>query len=160
MAGTTSEIDAGFFQLIHQVVSSSRRRGGPERRDGPRRPFDVFQQIAPWDGGAVPDDSQFTQVKCHDLTCSGFSFFLPKEPKFQALVAEFGQPPDSLLVGAKVLHVDPVLVYPSGRVEPLDKPATGARSIRSRSAASMMLVGCRFVRRLRRPPTGPRTTTS
>lgn len=153
MAGTSNEIDANFFKLIHQLVSSSAGEENEERRGGPRALFESFQRIAPWDGAGFPQDSEFFAVRCRDLTRGGFSFLTPGEPPFAMLVAAFGRPPDETYLAAEVAHTEYVLLYPSGRVERPDDGTTeaGAGKPPAEPATRMVLVGCRFRRRLRKP---------
>jgi len=153
MAGTSNEIDASFFKLIHQLVSNSGPEPGEERRESSRSLFESFQRIAPWDGGKFPQDSEFFAVRCHDLTRSGFSFLVPAEPPFGMLVAAFGRPSQETYVAAEVAHTEYVLLYPSGRVQrPDDAPTgAGAGSPPAEPATRMILVGCRFTRRVRKP---------
>jgi len=153
MAGTSNEIDANFFRLIHQLVSDSAEEADQDRRHSPRNLFEYFQRIAPWDGGGFPEDSAFFVVRCHDLTRAGFSFLMPTEPQFHVLVAAFGSPPKVIYVAAEVTHSEHVLLYPSGRVERPDDGTgeAGARRSPAEPATRMVLVGCRFTRRLRKP---------
>ncbi len=114
MSGTASEIDAGFFQMIHQIVNNREEEPDEERREDRRLSFDTTQQIAPWDGARFPAASEFFQVRCHDLTGNGLSFFLPAEPDFRSLVVQFGTQPNSLLAAAEIQRTSRVLVSPSG----------------------------------------------
>jgi hypothetical protein len=151
MPGTSHEIDANFFQLIHRLVSGSPREPGEDHRDQRRNPFECFQQIAPWDGEGFPEDSAFFAVRCRDLTCGGFSFFLPAEPTFERLVAAFGSSPAVIHVGAEVLHTVRVVLYPSGRVERAEQRTAASAEEANDPGSPMVLVGCRFLRRLRKP---------
>ena len=153
MAGTSNEIDANFFRLIHQLVTTSAEEADQDRRRNSRNLFECIQRIAPWDGGGFPEDSEFRAVRCHDLTRAGFSFLMPTEPQFHALVAAFGSPPQVIYVGAEVTHAEHVLLHPSGRVERPDDDAREAGAARppAEPATRMLLVGCRFTRRLRKP---------
>ena len=153
MAGTSNEIDANFFKLIHQLVSSSPQEASHERRQSPRALFESSQRIAPWDGGRFPEDAEFFAVRCHDLTRAGFSFLMPGEPPFAMLVAAFGRPPDETYVAAEVAHTEYVLLYPSGRVERPEYGDVGVEGAKPQAepATRMILVGCRFARRLRKP---------
>lgn len=151
-----SEIDANFYRLIHQL-SAAAGADGSDRRTQDRRPFSLWQRIAPSDGHCCPDQSQFFEVQCHDLTQNGFSFLVARRPSFDNLVAEFGVPPDMIYVAAQVLHFSRVLVHPDGRVERVrrhvdddsgDQPEGSADGSRP---AHKILVGCRFIRRVPRP---------
>lgn len=148
----TSDIDANFYRLIHQMVGPQLRDEPAERRDGARRPFGGVQRIAPRRGTYFPADDEFVEVRCYDLTRAGFSFFLPIRPDFDKLVAAFGTPPEVLYVAADVSRCDDVLVYPSGQVEHIHGRADRAagQDARSHTARPMILVFCRFTERLAR----------
>jgi len=124
-----------------------------ERRDHPRRAFAAIQRIAPYSGCEFPVDSEFFEVRCHDLTQSGFSFFLPDTPDFSSLVAAFGTSPNVIWVGAEVRHCKHVLRHPSGLVEYLGDRAgrVGDPKAGGEVPTPMILVGCRFTRRLNGP---------
>jgi hypothetical protein len=154
MPNAESEIDAVFYGLIHQLSSDSAASGNVERREGRRNTFFVCQRIAPWQDNRFPDESAFFEVPCNDLSRSGFSFFLPDRPDFTSLVVELGSPPHLMYVKAEVLHLSPVLVYPSGLVEPVRQGAAAGASdqaLEGERPAAMVLVGCRLTRRLQRP---------
>ena len=149
-----SEIDAIFYRLIHQLSSAPRTGKGAEQRGQTRLPFAMSQRIAPWEGRGCPDEVEFFEVQCHDLTQRGFSFFLPHRPQFTSLVVEFGTAPDLIYVVAQVLHLSPVLVHPSGLVEHLrrDQDDRGDKlSAAEERPEPKVLVGCRFTRRMPRP---------
>ena len=149
----TSNIDANFYRLIHQMAGPQLRDEPAERRDGARRPFSGVQRIAPRRGDNFPGDDEFVQVRCYDLTRAGFSFFLPIRPDFSELVAAFGTPPRLIYVGAEISRHDSVLVYPSGEVEHLHDRTDDAdgQDPRSETARAMILVVCRFTERLVQP---------
>lgn len=150
-----SEIDANFYRLIHQLSAAT--ADGSDRRTQDRKPFSLWQRIAPSDGRCCPDQSQFFEVQCYDLTQNGFSFLVARRPSFDRLVVEFGVPPDLIYVAAQILHYSRVLIHPDGRVERVrrhvddeshdhhDDPADASRP------TPKILVGCRFTRRVPRP---------
>ena len=152
MAGLGSEIDANFYNLVHQLAAVSRQRATEDRRGRRRHSFQSIQRIALPRGAGVPDEAEFIEVQCHDLTREGFSFLLPSRPTFESIVAAFGAPPEAIYVLAKVTRAVDVLVSVSGSVQPTtgqsDRAGRGAAS--DSTAQPMVLVGCRFVERLRR----------
>ena len=162
MPYTTSEIDANFYRLIHQLAGTPEDQGAGERRRARRRPFLSTQRIAPHRGERFPEDSEFMDVQCPGLSTSGFSFLLPDSPDFTALVAAFGGPPDVIYVAAEVLHCTRVLVYPSGVVQRAGDQATrpAYQSSDEERPAPMVLVGCRFTKRLEKRPGGGRPGTA
>jgi hypothetical protein len=150
MAILGNEADVMFFNVIHQLVGSPDKEGPVERREGLRQPFLVVQRIAPGFHQEIPPDSAFMEIRCHDLTQSGFSFLLPQAPDFDRLVAALGRPPSVIHVAAEVLHCSEVRVYPSGAVEGIENwvsPAS-AEARQGQPSKRMVLVGCRFIRRL------------
>ena len=159
MAYVERGTDAGFYNLIHEVLESSPQgspqgspRGQPvDRRKHRRESFPAMQRIAPRRGTKMPDESEFFEVQCHDLTRAGFSFFLPEQPDFDSLVATFSGDSAVIYVSAEIVNCDGVLIYSSGKVERMagrpveidDQDPIG------RSAKPMVLVHCRFTERLR-----------
>ncbi len=146
-----NEVDANFFNLIHQMVGSS-ELDESERRGARRRPFSSQQRIAVRRELAIPDESEFFDVRCHDLTRGGFSFFRPTRPDFDSLVAEFGTPPEVIYVAARVSHCCNVLLHSSGLVERLEEGTAqaGVDESNGQAATPLVLVGCLFTERLHR----------
>jgi hypothetical protein len=153
MFGTGSQIDANFYQLIHQFAANKRAESKRNRRSSSRRPFWAEQRVAPVRGAEIPEESAYIRVRCHDLTRSGFSFFLDEPPEFTRLVAAFGDPPDAICVRAEVIHFEHVLVHPMGTVERFEGKASrpGRVAATGQPAVPMVLVGCRFTGRLEEP---------
>lgn len=149
----TSEVDANFYRLIHTLVGSEPNDEPSERRRSMRNAFGSVQKIAPRSGPRLPEDHEFVEVRCHDLTQAGFSFFLPTRPEFSTLVAAFGTPPELIYMAAEVRHCESVLLYPSGIVERVHGEAarTSYQSVDGETATPMILVGCRFTERLEKP---------
>jgi hypothetical protein len=153
MAQSATEVDANFFRLIHGLVGSQPEDESAEKRGSMRHAFSVVQWVAPHDGENFPPDEAFLDVWCHDLTQSGFSFFLPSRPDLTRLVAAFGKPPQLIHVSAEVVHCHTVLRYPSGAVEFVEGEAnqTSYVSPDGETGTLMFLVGCRFCERLEKP---------
>jgi hypothetical protein len=149
MAALGYEPDVIFYNLIHQLVGGP-QKGDADRRQGLRHACLATQWIAPGYCGEVPPEAAFIEVRCQDLTGSGFSFFLDEPPDFSRLVAAFGRPPSLVHVAAEVLHWSEVIVYPSGLVEPRGDRAGHVRhqSADGQAGRPMVLVGCRFVAKL------------
>jgi len=150
MPGLGHQADVDFYNLIHQMVGSPCKDDPVERRAEPRRPFPVVQRIAVRRGLEFPDESEFTEVRCHDLTRGGFSFLLSSRPDFDSLVAAFDMSSKTIYLAAQVAHVEDVLVDSSGQVlrgrdrsTEVGRPAPAERTL-----TPMVLVGCRFIERL------------
>lgn len=146
----TSRSDADFYRLVYQLMGPLPGESQGERRGRRRQRFWARQRVAPWDGGPLPTESEFFEVQCYDLTPAGFSFFLPSRPTFQWLVAAFSGPTGVIYVGAQVAHCASVLLHASGLVEHIEGRASHVsyRSPDGQWAKPMVLVGCRFVKRL------------
>ena len=147
----TSEIDAGFYRLIHEMVGPDLKDEPAERRAAVRHAFPTMQRIAPRRGPGFPEDREFAEVRCYDLTQAGFAFFLPVEPDFTSLVAAFGDPPHLIYVGAEIVRAKRVLLLPSGRVEQI---GAGAGTTGGENGKIVFLVGARFTAKLDRPMPG------
>jgi hypothetical protein len=155
MPAPASDSDANFYRLIHELVARQSAMAA-ERRSDRRNPFRAVQKIAGWDGRHFPADEAFFDTRCHDLTGGGFSFLSPEGPPFEFLVAAFGKPPEQIFIAAEVRHLVPVLVHSSGTFERLEDRAAPAPESRGEPAAQpMVLVGCRFLRRLSKPAASP-----
>ena len=152
MQDSTSESNANFYRLMHLLADAQKEGTPAERRRALRHPFPSVQRIAPRRGPGPPEESEFLDVRCCDLTGAGFSFLVPTRPDFTSLVAAFGSPPDVIYVAAEVSHCDSVMLHPSGVVEHLDEADQTSCQDRPASAATPMVrVGCRFTRRLGMP---------
>ena len=150
MVDTEITVDAGFYNMIHQMISATEEGQFPERRGRDRKTFSTTQRIAVRRGPGVPDDREFIAVQCHDLSCSGFSFFLPNRPNFDSLVAALGAPPEVIYTAAEVVRCVDVLIEFTGQIEYVQhgsqQPAF--EDFRGRTATPMVLVGCRFTERI------------
>jgi hypothetical protein len=149
MGSLEAEIDASFYNLVHQL-STATDGCGSERRRERRLRFVSTQRVALRRAPGIPDESEFIEIQCHDLTRKGFSFFLPSEPSLRFLVVALGIPPNVIYISARITHTEPVLVYDSGVLERLGDGGVPDDS-ESRSARRMVLVGCTFVDRLTAP---------
>ena len=150
MPAFASDSDANFYRLIHDLVGRQSATVA-ERRSDRRHPFHTVQQIAGWDGGRFPADNAFFAACCHDLTRRGFSFLAPSRPPFGLLVAAFGKSPEQIFIAAEVRHLAQVLLHPSGMIERLEGRDATAALPAGEPPQPMMLVGCRFLRRLSKP---------
>lgn len=152
MAHPNAQVDADFFAMIHQRVTAPEGMGSEmdERRQEKRFPFVGLQWVAAWDGRHFPAAEAFQQVRCHDLSCQGFSFVVPRPLAQPQLVAGFGQRPDLIYVAAEQVWSSHVLLFPSGRVLQIDSPEAAGqrRHPNGEIGRPLLLVGCRFLHRL------------
>jgi PAS domain S-box-containing protein len=75
-----------------------------DRRSKPRRAYPYKQLIAPLVGNDLPPRSAFQEVLCHDISASGFSFFAPRPPAQEFVMAAFGCGPALTYLTAQVVH--------------------------------------------------------
>ncbi|MDZ7618139.1 MAG: hypothetical protein U1E05_14130 [Patescibacteria group bacterium] len=146
MGSLEAEIDASFYNLVHQL-SVMGGNSPVDRRRQRRSRFVATQRIALRRAPGIPDEAEFIEVQCHDLTRGGFSFLLPSKPSFHFLVVAFGAAPNITYISARVTHSEPVLVHKSGLIERLGEngePSEANPALTKR----MVLVGCGFIERL------------
>jgi PAS domain S-box-containing protein len=75
-----------------------------DRRARSRRAYPYIQRIAPMRGTAMPDETQFSEWMCHDISSRGFSFLAPSQPDYHKIVVAFGSPPALVYLTAEVRH--------------------------------------------------------
>jgi len=145
MNGSDPFIDAGFYELVHQILSNSQRSPLRERRIRPRLPFDTWQRIAPW-VDKRPGDQDFISVRCFDLNKNGIAFFVEEPPGFRRLIVELSCPQRKVYLEAEVAHWAYVYLYPSGDVVPEEVLSELAEEERLDlgEPQRLVLVGCRF----------------
>ena len=97
-----------------------------ERRTAARHPYRVVQRMAPWDGKSALSESEFTSIRCHDISTGGLSFAWASKPAFQYVVLALKNSHAETYVLAQVSF------YHRHPLEP-----------------EQFLVGSRFVRRLK-----------
>jgi hypothetical protein len=64
-------------------------RSGRDRRRHPRLDFFGTQWIAPFSGGALPDEAAFHEVRCLDISTGGFSFATTESPDYRSIIVRF-----------------------------------------------------------------------
>jgi len=149
MLTSNGQIDANFYNMIHQLADSLQLDRQEDRRKEPREAYRSTQRIALRRGSDLPDESQFFDARFYDLTRGGFSFLVPSAPASDSLVAAFGAAPNAIYLAAEVTHRTEVLVYSSGLVERAKNPAAiGRQGLNSKDATPMVLVGCRFTEKI------------
>ena len=133
------------YEVAHRVLTSS-PVPGQERRGASRRPFRVLQWIAPYDGSAFPDKSEFFPVRCRDLSQSGFSFVVSEMPDFPSLVVSLGEPPNQTHMVAEIVRCHKVKLLGGGHIEMVDDEEGDGDT--NDQGGQTFLVGCRFTGRL------------
>src|SRR5262245_25479536 len=92
--------EADLFQAVHDLFW---QQGSGERRNGPRHPYKCTQLLAPYNGGPLPRQREFSWVECKNLSSRGLSFFWPEPPAFEQVVVALGGVPFIFLV-ARIVH--------------------------------------------------------
>jgi diguanylate cyclase (GGDEF)-like protein len=80
----------------------------PDRRRRARHSLSVTQSVAPFVHGLLPTPCMFRDVQCEDVSSTGFSFFFDEKPTWDAVVVEFGIPPNLMYLSARIVHVTPI----------------------------------------------------
>jgi hypothetical protein len=120
-----SDVDAGFYSLVHEVLEAERSRSAKERRGDNRRSYDCIQLIAPYRKARLPSAAEFRHVRCQDLSPGGMAYYDAQPPQHKELLVLLGPAPFIYLT-AVIAHHAPVL--------------NGDRA--------EYLIGCRFTGRL------------
>lgn len=121
----TSEDDARLYALVHDALEKNATPS--ERRDGKRGNFTCQQLVAPYAGGAFPDQADFQHVECCDLSTAGFSFLTNSPPDTDRLIVALGRVPFNFFI-AEIANRKPLML-------------DGQRTYR---------VGCQFRQRIER----------
>jgi len=61
------------------------------RRSWERMPYPTLQPLGPYGSWGLPKKEMFFDVRCHDISRGGISFFLPEPPEFQLAVMALGR---------------------------------------------------------------------
>jgi len=107
------------FQPLPEGVHSDRRKRL-------RRSYPYVQRIAPMYQDRLPRRDQFEEMRCRDISASGFSFLSPTEPDYDYIVVALGVAPLFTYLAAEVRHSTPV----------------------KRDGRDLFLVGCTYTGRL------------
>ncbi len=121
----TALTESDLFETISELLAEQDAMYGDERRTGARRSYDCIQLLAPYDTNRLPQQEDFRQVQCRDLSPRGFSFLSYRQPETDHAIVALGAVPFKFFV-AKIVHSSP------------------SESEQNQN----FLVGCRFVRRL------------
>ena len=117
---SAEELDEIYTSCVLKPVAQS-----IEQRASERWAYPAIQLLAPCGPKELPRKSMFAEVRCHDLSQGGISFFMPRPPKFQLAVFGLGKRPNLTYLLAQV-------VYCKEHV----------------TAKREYLVGCSFIRRV------------
>jgi hypothetical protein len=96
------------LEAMRAAVRAARTEDrGRNRRGSNRHKYPAAQLVAFHDEAQVPTTALFEGVRCHDLSTSGISFFLPDPPAFEYCTVVLGRPPALIYVKARVMHYSP-----------------------------------------------------
>lgn len=100
----TIATDVGLFTTVQSALSEQRFASEEDRRTGERRRYECTQLLAPYDARTLPQQADFRQVQCHDLSPTGFSFYSYRKPETENVVIALGAIPFKFFV-AEIIHM-------------------------------------------------------
>ena len=95
---------ASISEILSKIEGDARPA---EQRKGPREAYPVIQLAAPYADSRMPTEEMFREVRCHDISTGGISFFLPHPPDFEYAVVGLGTPPEVTYLTVRVMHHSP-----------------------------------------------------
>lgn len=75
-----------------------------ERRTSDRSAYPAYQPLAPYGEWGLPKRHMFCEVRCHDISCGGISFFLARPPAFRFAVIGLGKSPNLNYFLIRAIH--------------------------------------------------------
>jgi hypothetical protein len=75
-----------------------------ERRRKPRYPFPHVQLVAPAAGTGLPNITAFTEMRCHDISENGFSYYAREMPSSSTVAVALGTCAPHIYMAARVAH--------------------------------------------------------
>ncbi|MDZ4819516.1 MAG: hypothetical protein SGJ20_11140 [Planctomycetota bacterium] len=103
----TKASDTEFYMFVHSLIEEQLRgnenAASAEQRGKQRQSFNFLQLIAPYDGRRMPNQAEFHQVLCQDLSAGGFSYFTTDRPDYDGLIVALGAVPFNFFT-AQILH--------------------------------------------------------
>ncbi len=89
---------------IYRTCGSEAIPASAERRTSDRWPFTEIQLLGPYGAWGLPKKHMFCEVRCHDLSQGGISFFLPRPPAFEFAVIGLGRRPNIKYLLIRLTH--------------------------------------------------------
>jgi hypothetical protein len=89
---------------IYRTCGAEAISGSAERRTSDRWPFAEIQLLGPYGPWGLPKMHMFCEVRCHDLSQGGISFFLPRPPAFEFAVIGLGKRPKITYLLIRLTH--------------------------------------------------------
>lgn len=106
--------DVSFYELVHKILTrqleedETQSDDDAERRAGNRESFQSVQFMGPIVNGRLPKPAEMTEVVCHDISTSGFSFFAGQPQRSEQLLVRLNGALKSTYLIAQVIHCRPV----------------------------------------------------
>jgi hypothetical protein len=94
--------DAKFFEVVKDLTRRAEPGRSSERRGRQRQPYPCYQYVAPFRDSRMPSPEEFQQVRCHDISTGGFSYFTAELPDHDRIVAAFGTAPAFTYLTAEI----------------------------------------------------------
>jgi hypothetical protein len=108
------ETASGPSILSNQELDNIRKNLDPqvavgcrEKRTSERLAYSMVASVAPYSHEGLPTQEMFLEVRCHDISAGGVSFFLPIPPNFQFAIVALGRSPDIIYIMVRVTHCTP-----------------------------------------------------
>ncbi|HEY2762382.1 MAG TPA: hypothetical protein VGI75_16600 [Pirellulales bacterium] len=98
-----SEVDAGFYALVQEMLDAERKSYRGDRRLQTRQLFECQLLIAPYVDSRMPTGPEFHVVQCRNLSVSGMSYFADEPPEHPRLLVLLGAAPFTVVI-AEVVH--------------------------------------------------------
>jgi PAS domain S-box-containing protein len=106
--------------------TTDNRLSVPNRRQKLRTDFPYFQLIGPILNGQLPQADDYQEVRCRDISPTGFAYVAKEPPNYQALIVALGAYPSQVYLTAEIVHVNRQSEY----------------------GKDMVLVGCQYTSRI------------
>jgi hypothetical protein len=73
-----------------------------------RYPYSKVQHAAPYSGDALPERSEFREVRCCNISKSGLAFIWQQPPDFEQVVVRLGPDARAIYLTARVVRSQPL----------------------------------------------------
>lgn len=104
---TAVQEQAAFFQWVHQMIEQQEGAATEDGRRHPRSAYPRLQMVAPVIAGRPPEQGDFREVRCLDLSAGGISFLTTEVPESGQYIVALGTPPNVIHLTAEVVRDAP-----------------------------------------------------
>jgi hypothetical protein len=101
-------LSAEQLEEIQRALLPGRNGGSKERRSSRRRSYPTIQLLASYDGMCPPSRTDFSPVRCYDISQGGVSFLWPGEPPFRHVVIGLDSTLSRVWLKARVVRHLPI----------------------------------------------------